>query len=66
LRPRKIPWALTVSVAIAAKRKKLDTRMVVWMVLLARWKSDNLLGRYLVFYDTDLLKDVGRKSDFDD
>ncbi len=32
LRPWKIPWALTVSVAIMAKRKKLDTRMVVWMV----------------------------------
>ncbi len=42
LRPQKIPWALTGSVAIAAKRKKLDTRMVVWMVLLMRWKSDNL------------------------
>ena len=66
LRLWKIPWALTVSVAIAAKRKKLDTRMVVWMVLLARWKSDNLWGRYFVFYDTELLKDVGRKSDFDD
>jgi len=32
LHPWKIPWALTVSVAIAAKRKKLDTHMVVWMV----------------------------------
>ena len=36
LRLRKITWAPTVSIAIAAKRKKLDTRMVVWMVLLSR------------------------------
>ena len=46
MRPRKIPWALTGSVAIPAKRKKLDTCIVVWMVLLMRWKSDNLSGRY--------------------
>ncbi len=51
LHPRKIPWAPAVSVAIAAKRKKLDTRMIVWMVLLARWESDNLWG---VFYDDRL------------
>ena len=40
LRLLKITWAPTVSIAIAAKRKKLDTRMVVWMVLLSRRGND--------------------------
>jgi hypothetical protein len=47
LRLRKITWAPTVSIAIAAKRKKLDTRMVVWMILLLRWES-NIICLYRI------------------
>jgi hypothetical protein len=46
LRPQKIPWAPTVSVAIAAKRKvkMLDTRMVLMVTLLVEHNTEDAVN----------------------